>query len=42
MGKKSIKPILPDLIGQYLLHYMSNVYGFNPIGLWIHILLDSP
>ncbi len=25
--QRSIKPILPDIIGQYLLYYMSNVYG---------------
>ncbi len=25
--RRSIKPILSDIIGQYLLYYMSNVYG---------------
>ncbi len=25
--QRSIKPILPDIIGQYMLYYMSNVYG---------------
>ncbi len=25
--RRSIKPILPDNIGQNLLYYMSNVYG---------------
>ncbi len=31
-----MKPILPDIIGQQLLYYMSNVYGSKNIGLWIH------
>ncbi len=25
--RRSIKPILPNILGQYLLYYMSNVYG---------------
>ncbi len=28
---RSIKPILPDIIGQYLFYYMSDVYGSSTL-----------
>ncbi len=39
--QRSIKPILPNNIRQYLLYYIKCLW-FKHIGLWIHILLDSP
>ncbi len=41
---RSIKPILPDIIGQYLLYYMSNIYGSSPLVygyIYCYILLNN-
>ncbi len=41
--RRSIKPILPDIIGQYLLYYMSNVYGSSTLVygyIYCYILLN--